>query len=475
MSENTPSENTPRFARVLKSWDVLVLSFGAMIGWSWVMLSGYWVASAGSLGAALAFLIGGGVIALIGLVYAELAAAMPLAGGEHVYTHRALGPGASFVCSWAILMAYVVMCVFESTALPTAVEYLVPAIRFKPLWEVQGSPVNLGFVLVGLSGAIFITWINVRGIKTAAFVQSVMTLIIFLGGLLLMAGAISFGDVGKATPWFANGPAGIMVVLIMVPALMVGFDVIPQSMEEIDLPPARVGSLLVFSVFVAVAWYSLITLSVAVGIGGTTGDSLATADAASVLWGGGWAGQALVLGGVGGLLTSWNAFLIGASRLMYALSESEVLPPVFARLHPRYRTPYVGIITIGVLSCISPLFGRNILVWLVNASSFAILVGYLLVAIAFVALRRKEPDMPRPFKVPAGMLIGAAAVAATVLLLNIYLPWSPSGLAWPQEWIIVLVWCVLGVAAFARWSGLRQAERQEAGQGAFAEGAESAD
>lgn len=98
-------------------------------------------------------------------------------------------------------------------------------------------------------------------------------------------------------------------MLIMVPALLVGFDVIPQSAEEIDLPAARIGLLLIISVFLAVAWYSLVSLSVAVSMPAAdlAASSMATGDAASALWGHPAAGTLLVLGGVAGMLTSWNA------------------------------------------------------------------------------------------------------------------------------------------------------------------------
>jgi amino acid transporter len=443
------------FARVLKSRDVLVLSFGAMVGWSWVLLSGHWVSSGGSLGAALAFLVGGGAITLIGLLYAELASAMPKTGGEHVYTHRGLGYNASFACTWALLMAYLAICLFEAVALPTALEYLVPAVRFGALWDVQGSPVNIGFVVIGVVGSVAVTWINVLGIRVAAMVQTILTLAIVSCGILLMTGALSFGEIDMARPWFVDGAAGVMVVLITVPGMLVGFDVIPQSAEEIDLEPRRIGWLLVLSVVVAVIWYALVTLSVAMGGGNGGADGIATADAASTLWGGAWAGQVLVLGGIGGILTSWNAFLIGASRVMYAMAESGGLPRAFARLHPQYRTPYVGIITIGGLSCLAPLFGRTVLVWLIDAGSFAIVIAYLFVAAAFLALRKNEPDMPRPFKVPAGRAVGWVAVAVSILLLNLYMPGSPSHLVWPQEWIMVLVWIALGVVVFSLPSSTR--------------------
>ncbi|HET20103.1 MAG TPA: APC family permease, partial [Chromatiales bacterium] len=314
----------PHFVRVLKNRDVIVLAFGAMIGWSWVLMSGFWVETAGSLGTLVAFAAGGLVITLIGLTYSELAAAMPEAGGEHVYTHRGLGVGWSFVCTWSLLMAYLNVCLFEAVALPTAVEYLAPWIRLGTLWQVLGADVDVGFVLVGAGSAVAVTLVNVLGIKTAARLQTWTLGLIFLSGALLLSGALTFGSLEHARPWIATPPTGILTVLIMVPALLVGFDVIPQSAEEIDLPPARIGTLLVVSVVLAVSWYVVISFSVSMALDrqALTTSDLATGDAAAALWGHPAAGALLVLGGVAGILTSWNAFVIGASRVLYALARS---------------------------------------------------------------------------------------------------------------------------------------------------------
>ena len=425
-----------------------------MIGWSWVLLTGHWVDNAGSLGTLLAFAAGGVAIAFIGLTYSELVATMPRAGGEHVYTHAALGPGWSFVCTWALLMAYAAVCLFESVALPTAIEYLWPEIRGRTLWEVAGAPVQVGFVATGIVAAIVMTWINVVGIRTAAFVQSVVTGAILLAGVVLLIGAGTNGDLANAEPLVAVPATGVLTVLIMVPALMVGFDVLPQSAEEIDLPPNRIGWLLIGSLAMAVLWYGAISFGVAVALGpdARAASAVATADAATALWGGSWAGAVLIAGGVGGILTSWNAFIICGSRVMFALAESGVLPAVFARLHPRHRTPWVGIVVLGVLSCISPFFGRAILVWLVNAGAMAVVVAYLFVPIAFLVLRRRDPEMPRPFRVRWPRTVGGTAIALALGLFSLYLPFSPASLAWPQEWAMVLGWAVIGVVV---WIGGR--------------------
>lgn len=445
--------DNPGFVRVLKNRDVLALAFGAMIGWSWVLVSGYWVQTAGSLGTLLAFAAGGFAIALVGLTYSELAAAMPKAGGEHVYTHRGLGEGWSLVCTWALLMAYLNVCLFEAVALPTAVEYLLPQIRIGTLWQVLGADVDRGFVLVGAVSAVIVTLVNVLGIKTAARLQSVALLLIVLSGALLLAGALSFGSIANAEPWIATPATGMLSVLIMVPTLLVGFDVIPQSAEEIDLPPARIGTLLVVSVFLAVAWYGMVSLSVALALDrdALAHSDMATGDAAAAVWGHPAAGALLVLGGIAGILTSWNAFVIGASRVLYSLAHSGFVPAAFARLHPRHGTPWVGVVTIGVLCCIAPLFGRTVLLWMINAGGFATMTAYLFVPMAFLALRRKEPDMPRPFRVRYPRLVGYGAVCLALAVLAAYLPGSPSALLWPYEWMMILVWAGLGLLLWIRF------------------------
>ena len=451
---DSDSQQAPaRFAKVLHTPQVLTLSFGAMIGWSWVLMTGVWLSEAGTLGTLIAFTVGGLAICLIGLTYSELAAAMPRAGGEHVYTHRALGANWSFVCTWALLFSYLNVCMFESVALPTAVEYLIPQIKMGTLWEVLGAPVDVGFTLVGAAGALLVTWANYVGIKTAAFVQTTITAVILAAGLLLITGAAFNGSAANAVPWLAEPATGILVVLVMVPAMLIGFDVIPQSAEEIDLPANQIGRLLVISVMCAVLWYILVSAAVGFAIPTDALDDvqMATADAATSLWDSPSAGAALVLGGIGGILTSWNAFVVGASRVVFALAESGFLPAMFCRLHPKYKTPYLAILVIGVLCMVSPLFGRTILVWLINTSSFAVTIAFLFVAISFIALRRNEPDMPRPFRVSYPKVVGYGAVIMSLGLLSAFLPWSDSALAWPDEWLTILVWVVLGALILARY------------------------
>jgi len=370
-----------------------------MIGWSWVALTGGWINEAGSLGAIVAFAIGGVTVIFVGFTYAELAAAMPQAGGEHVYSYRALGRNASFLCTWAILLAYVSVVTFEAVAFPTVIEYLAPNFSVGYLWTVAGWDVNATWVAAGVAAAIVMTSINVIGIKTAARVQMLVTMLILIAGVALISGALFSGQPENMRPLFTDSYKGILGVLVIVPTMMVGFDVIPQSAEEIDLPYQMIGKLLMVSIIMAVAWYMLIIWGVSMGLSANerAAAALPTADATAALTGTHWGGKLLILGGIGGILTSWNAFLIGASRAVYALAHAGQLPASLGALHPRFNTPHRAVILIGVLSMAAPFFGRQTLVWLVDAGSFGVVIAYAFVALSFLALRYREPRMPRPY------------------------------------------------------------------------------
>ena len=166
------------FDKVLGAWDILVIAFGAMIGWGWVVSSGSWIQKGGVVGASIAFAIGGVMIFFIGLTYAELTAAMPQCGGEHVFSYKAMGPNGSFICTWAIILGYVSVTCFEACAFPTIITYLWPGFLKGYMYSVAGFDIYASWVAVAVIVAFLITLINVLGAKTAAVLQTVLTCII---------------------------------------------------------------------------------------------------------------------------------------------------------------------------------------------------------------------------------------------------------------------------------------------------------
>lgn len=274
-------ENEERFIRVLGQRDVLALAFGAMIGFGWVVLAGTWLQEAGSLGAIVAFLIGAVLVVFVGLTYSELVSAMPKAGGEHNYVWRAIGAKGAFAASWAIALGYVSVVAFEAVALPATLEYLLPDYKVGFLWTIAEYDVYISWVAIGVIGSVGITALNYFGVRPSAVFQIIAVLFLLIIGLLLVFGTITGGKAENFSPLFVGGVAGILSVVIMTPFLFVGFDVIPQSAEEINLPYRQLGVLLIVSVILAAAWYILIIIGVGAGLGqqALQNTDLATADA----------------------------------------------------------------------------------------------------------------------------------------------------------------------------------------------------
>ena len=437
--------------RFLGRGDVLAVAFGAMVGWSWVVLAGEMIVRAGAVGSILAFGAGAVMVWLVGLTYAELSAALSRAGGELSFTFLAMGPLGAFVCGWTLVLAYVAVCAFEAVALPTVLGYLVPGFGTgDPLYTVAGWDVQPAWVAAGVAGALVIGVVNYRGIRFAAFAQRLAVGALLLVGLAFFVPGTARGDLANLAP-AVTGWEGVLRVLIMTPFLYVGFDVIPQLAEEIALPFRTIGRIILLSIVMALGWYGLVQWTVGVSLPpDTLADRvLPTADAMSAVYGSPWGGRVLVLGGAVGIFTSWNAFFLGASRLLFAMARGGMLPAVFARLHPRYGSPAAVVVVLTAITAIAPFFGRPALVWLVDAGSLATVVAYLMVAVAFLVIRRRHPDLPRPYRVAAPGVVGWLAVAATVFFILLYLPGSPSALAWPEEWLIVLLWMGLGAGLAA--------------------------
>lgn len=450
MSTSTRDEQS--FLRVLGRWDVFAVSFGAMIGFGWIVLTGGFLEGAGTMGAVIAFLIGTMIMALVGLTYAELVSAMPQAGGEHNYVLRGLGSRPAFIASWSLVLGYVSVVAFEAVALPQTLLYLVPDLEAGRLWSVADYDVYAGWVAVGIGGAILVTVLNYLGVRPAAVFQTFAVLFLLGVGAMLIVGSAIGGKVENIQPLLSGGVAGVIGVLVAVPFLYVGFDVIPQSAGEINLPFKRIGMLVVVAVAAAGAWYIMIMLTVASGLPASVAAEaeLPTADAMAALWDSQVAGNILLLGGVAGILTSWNGFMIGASRLLYAMGESGMLPRWFGRLHPKYRSPANAVLFVGGLSILAPLFGRQMLVWLVDAGGLAIVIAFFIVAVTFLVLRRREPEMERPFRVSSGKAVGGSAAVLSLGLAVLFLPGMPSALIWPYEWIIVGLWWTLGIVLLLR-------------------------
>lgn len=451
------SENDKLFKPVLRKKDILMMAFGAMIGWGWVISSGQWIQTGGALGTAIGFIIGGTMIYFVGLTYAELTAAMPKNGGSQNFSYAAFGAIGSFICSWALVLSYIGVVCFEACSFASIMQYVVPDFLQGYLYTIAGYDVYASWVFVAIIASILIVYINFLGTKSAAKFQNILTSIIAGVGLLLVAGSAVTGDISHMAAQALVGNStidilsNILKVAIMTPFFLFGFDIIPQAAEEINVPLERVGRLMMLSIGMAVIFYAVVVLAIGYVMTPvqieesmvTTG--MVTADAIAVAFSNEAMTKVLIIGGLCGIVTTWNSFLIGGSRVLYSMSKARMLPLIFSKLHVQNRTPYISILFLGAISIVAPFFGRVMLIWIVDAANFACCLTYCIVALSFLVLRKKKPNMVRPFRVKSGMIIGLlAALMAGFMVLMYIVPGISCSLIW-QEWVIIGGWAILGV------------------------------
>lgn len=360
--------------QLLNTGDVLVVAFGAMIGWGWVVSSGQWITNGGVFGTTIGFIIGGIMIYFVGLCYAELTTALPKCGGEHVFSYKAFGSIGAYICTWSIILSYIGVVCYEAVSFPTVLQYLFPNLAKVYLYTIGGFDVYLSWLLIATSMVILILLLNIVGTKKAARFQKILTCIIAGVGILLVVGAVFSGDINNLQEQMFVGETNsqiienVVKVAIMTPFFFFGFDVIPQAAEEINVPLKKLGKMMILSIVMAVSFYVMVVLSV--------------------------------------------GYIMSAKQISNSMS------------------------TTGL--------GRSMLVWIVDAGNFACCLAYCIVSMSFLMIRKKDPNLKRPYKVNKYRVVGLIAVTMSGVMTAMYIiPGTNCTLVW-QEWGIVGGWCLLG-------------------------------
>lgn len=457
--------STQNLEKSFKTKDVFAMAFGTMIGWGWIMLSGQWAASAGMLGAILAYVVGALLCIFVGLIYSELTPAIPFTGGGVVFAYKSMGYWPSVFAGLATALAYLGVAAWEGPAFSTALNYVVPIPKIGKLWTIQESDVYVSISLVAIIASIIITYLNYKGAKQTAIFQTIATVGLIAVGLVFLTGGAFMGDVEYTKPLFTDFK-GFTVVLMMVPAMFVGFDVIPQSASEMDVPLKKIPKILILSIIAAAAWYMAMIFATCMSaptdirVNGVipVADSMAF-NFGSPIW-----GKICIIGAMCGILTSWNGFLYGSARVLYSLANAKMLPAFLGKIHPKHKTPSNAVLFCGAISTFSCLLGEGALTWFVNSASLGTVLVYFMVILSFIFLRKRMPGLERPYRIKPAKFVGTMAVISCLFFIYVYLPIGPSPLQ-PIEWVFVLGWFILGglLAAYAakKYSGVTNEEREK--------------
>jgi len=442
------------------------LAFGAMIGVGWVTAMGPWLRTAGPLGAAIAFAVGGVLMLFIGFCYAEVTAMLPVSGGEVAYAYKAFGESHAFLVGWFLSFGYLSVSAFEAISVGKITSYLFPTIDRWPLYAINGDTIYGTHLVVALVFVSVITYVNYVGVQDSMRFQIGLTVAFLLIVSVVAILGFAKGSSNNLQPLFIGGStyevmAGIVGVFATVPFWLVGFDTIPQGAEEAkeSVSYRMIGVLILISIVAAVAFYILLIFSTSMIANreNLLGTDLYTAKAFEYALQSEIMVNGILIAILIGLLTSWNGFFLAGSRVLFAMGRGRIIAPSLGNSHHRYKTPHNAVLFCGIVTVCSSLLGRGAMIAFVDVGSLCIAAAFLGVSLSFLKLRKSFPDQHRPYSAPGGKWTGYIAVGGSILILiAIAMPGSPAALKWPLEWGALAALSVLGAIIWITSSKSRE-------------------
>lgn len=451
----------PKLLRQIGLFDATMIMVGMVIGSGIFLSTGIIAASIPSAGLILLAWVVGGLLTLAGaFIYAELGAAMPEAGGQFVYIHKAYGELAAFLFGWMFFFAYMTGGI-ASLALAFA-EYLA---YFFPVLGTGNVLLGLGTGPLSLSagelvavGCIaFFTLVNMVGVRIGTTVQNVLTVVKV--GTILTFVALAF-TIGKTQPMDLTAippdlglgqiVTGFAVALVAVSWAFDGWNNITFVAGEITDPHRNLTRTLIFGAVIITVIYLVMNVVYLMSMPVTeiAGAYRVAEVSASALFGGRAAAfiSAAVLISVLGAL---NGAVLSGARVYYAMAREGLFFARAARVHPRFKTPAFALVIQAAWSCVLILSGN--LEQVVTYTIFVAIVFWIVAAASLFTLRRKYPDMPRPYKAWGYPWVPALFILASVgILLNTLVQQ-------PVESLSGLVLIAVGLPAYLLWKRRKDA------------------
>lgn len=448
----TQNSSTVSLQRVLGLWSAICLVIGSVIGSGIFLVPTKMIAEVGSTTTLFVIWIVGGLLSLFGaLTYAELAAAMPEAGGEYVYLSEAYGP------FWGYLYGWTQLAVAKSGSIATLATgfylYLtvfVPAFS-KNIFVIHypigpnGGPLEIHLGQLFSIGVILVLLaINYVGVKAGGNLQVVITAVkMLLIAAVIVVGLFAPGDVAHfhMSAGHSNGVAGFFAAMVGALWAYDGWNNVSMVSSEIRDPQRNLPKALIFGTVAVIVTYVLINIAYFYVMTPTEvahSDQVAAAMMARIH--GPLAARGITIAVLISIFAALNGSILSGARVPYAMARDGLFARSIGVVHPKFKTPSNAMLALCLWSCVIILSG-----WFEQLYNFVIFgswILYMMTAASVFVLRRKRPDMVRPYRVLGYPLVPALFVVAACALLGSTLIHSP------RESIMGLGFMLLGVPIY---------------------------
>jgi basic amino acid/polyamine antiporter, APA family len=465
--------------RELSVVDLTVFGIGVVIGTGIFVLTGKAAGVQAGPAVALSFVIAGIVCALAALCYAEFASTVPVAGSAYTFSYATLGELIAWIIGWDLVLE---LALGASTVAVGWSGYFADVLKqigiTLPESIYTETPSLTQPNIIAAAIVLLLSAVICAGIKMSARINNVIVaikvaivLFVIIAGLFYIKAAnyspfippsgsptakgatatpSLLADLGVNSGTF--GVAGIFTGAALVFFAFIGFDIVATAAEETKNPQRDLPRGILASLAICTTLYVAVSLVVT---GMVKYNQLSiSAPLAEAFRSVGRPGFATVisLGALAGLTTVMMILMLGQSRVFFAMSRDQLLPPVFSRVSPRTGTPVRVTITTGVVvALVSAFVPLSELAELVNIGT---LFAFILVNIGVIVLRRTRPDMPRPYRVPLSPILPLLGIAFAIYLMK-----DLPGLTWLR----FAIWLVIGLLIYAlygyRNSRLRRGEK----------------
>ncbi len=481
------TEGSGGLKRSLRAGDLIMLAIGAVIGAG--IFGAIGTAAAGQLDAqghviragagpalVLSFLLLGGACALAGLCYAELASMIPQAGSAYAYSYATLGELVAWIIGWDLILEYAVGNVAVAISWGDYFKTLIRGVGIQlPDWMCTGyrtallspdppthgllqtAPHLFGIpILINLPAfaiVMLITWLLLRGARESATANNIMVAIKLVALTLFAVVGMTHLKAANYHPFAPNGFTGIHQGAAIVFFAYIGFDAISTAAEETvnpqrNLPIGILGGLGICTLIYIIIGFVL-TGMVPYQDLGKAADPLSYALEASGFRAVGWL---VALGAAVSMSAVLLVFQYGQPRIFFAMARDGLLPKWAAKLHPVTRIPWATTLLTGVFVALWSLVGDAGETY--DLTNIGTLFAFILVSIGVLVLRYKEPERPRPFRVPMVWVVSILSAAGCLFIMK--------GLP-DQAWVRFGVWLVIGLGLYFMYgfkhSVLRKASR----------------